>query len=177
LPFTEEEYNAFKQASDLKDSRWNPIKRAITEHNLQESIDVKPSNVIQLGNRYGNLILDEKAKGYVSPLEQDLIDLSKKHKLRIFSEIDNGSRIAVGVMEQPIKSKNPIVNLFNRLIGKEHPSVHKEVSLYRFDEGLGVRLYESAATVRENVIKAFKQAATESESQIRNWRLNKLLRR
>ena len=103
--------------------------------------------------------------------------MSKKHKLRVFSEIDNGSRISVGVMEQPIKSRNPIVNFFNRLIGKEHPSVHKEVSLYRFDEGLGVRLYESAKTVRENVIKAFKQAAAESESQIRNIKLDKLLRR
>lgn len=177
LPFTEEEYNAFMQTSDLKDSRWSPIKRAITEHNLQESIEVRPSNVIQLGGRYGNLILDEKAKGYVSPLEQDLIDISKKHKLSIFSLKENRSILGVGVMEQPIKSRNPIINLFNRLIGKKHPSVLKEVSLYKFDENTGTCLYESAKTVRENVIKAFKQAAAESESQIRNIKLDKLLRR
>ena len=177
LPFTEEEYNAFKNSSEIHDPKWSPIKRALLEHNLQESIEVRPSNVIQLGGRYGNLILDEKAKGYVSPLEQDLIDISKKHKLSIFSLKENRSILGVGVMEQPIKSRNPIINLFNRLIGKKHPSVLKEVSLYKFDENTGTCLYESAKTVRENVIKAFKQAAAESESQIRNIKLDKLLRR
>lgn len=178
LPFTEEEYKAFKQNPNAKTEINDLVSSVVKDLNLKEKIEFNSvKNFLSLGE-FGNLILDENAKKSLSPLEQDLVDISKNHELILEQKTtQNKEFFKVGVQNKQLESKNSFVNFFYKLMGKEHPTVTEEVTYKTFDKNTQSWINEKTTTVRENILKAFKKTAEKSDSAIRNWRIDEVFRK
>ena len=184
LPFTEEEYKEFQKNPSLETRKNCLIQEVMHKRNLsdKEKIHKHQKNYITLGNPegedfFGTLILDEKAKDFVTPLERELIDATKDSTLTKDVVCGGESLLfRLGVYETPIKSKNPILNLLYKIIGREHPEIEKKVA-YATAGKNGHWIYKNAKSVKEDVIKAYLDLISESKSKVTNWRLENLIKK
>lgn len=115
-------------------------------------------------------IYDGRLGKILDPITEDLVEMSKGHQVSIAAiagerrgKFPKVNGISITLHSELVKSKNPIISLFYKLLKKKHVSVEKEVITEYITKDDGIVLFKSPKNIIRDVKKTLAQAVLEHE--------------